>query len=101
MDGELIQNGGRWQLRFRRELPHPPDKVWRAITEPEHLKAWFPMAIVGEWKVGAPLRFLSESGEFDGDVIEVRPQSSLEFRWGTDVLRLEVATDGGILGPRG
>ncbi|WP_425570657.1 SRPBCC family protein [Nonomuraea rosea] len=24
------------------ELPHPPAKVWRAITQPEHLAHWFP-----------------------------------------------------------
>lgn len=90
MQGELIQSGNKWQLRFTRELPHPPDKVWQAITEPEHLKAWFPMPVIGEWKVGAPLKFPSEYGDFDGEVIEVRPQSSLEFRWGTDIIRFEV-----------
>jgi len=37
--------GGRWRLRFTRTLDHPPEKVWRAITEPEHLRAWFPQRI--------------------------------------------------------
>jgi len=23
---------GRWQLRFTRTLPHPQEKVWRAVT---------------------------------------------------------------------
>ena len=90
MQGELIQNDNRWQLRFKRELPHPVDKVWRAITEQEHLKAWFPMPVVGEWRVGAPLKFPSEYGDFDGEVIAVEPPSLLEFRWGTDIIRLEV-----------
>lgn len=96
MQGELIQSGSEWQLRFTRELPHPQEKVWRAITEPEHLKAWFPMPVIGEWKVGAPLKFPSEYGDFDGEVIAVKPQSLLEFRWGPDVIRLEVKpSDGG------
>lgn len=94
MNGELIQNGSEWQLRFTRELPHPQEKVWRAITEPEHLKAWFPMPVVGEWKVGASLKFPSEYGDFDGEVIAVNPQSLLEFRWGTDIIRLEVKPHG-------
>jgi Activator of Hsp90 ATPase homolog 1-like protein len=34
-------------LRFVRYLPHPPAKVWRALTEPEHLAAWFPTTIDG------------------------------------------------------
>lgn len=92
--GELIQQGGRWQLRFTRQLPHPPDKVWRAITEPEHLEAWFPHKVVGEWKVGAPLKFVSQYGDFDGEVIAFDPKSSVEFRWGTDIIRLEVAPHG-------
>jgi uncharacterized protein YndB with AHSA1/START domain len=92
--GELIQQGGRWQLRFTRQLPHPPDKVWRAITEPEHLEAWFPQRVVGEWKVGAPLKFLSQYGDFDGEVIAVDPKASVEFRWGTDIIRLEIAPHG-------
>ena len=37
MEGTLEDAGGRWRLRFTRPLAHPPGKVWRAITEPEHL----------------------------------------------------------------
>ena len=37
--GKLESTGGRWQLRFTRELAHPQEKVWRAITEPEHMRA--------------------------------------------------------------
>jgi uncharacterized protein YndB with AHSA1/START domain len=93
MQGELVQQGGRWQLRFTRTLPHPQDKVWRAITEPEHLQAWFPDRVVGEWRVGAPLKFLSEYGDHDGQVIAYEPPRLLEFRWGPDVIRLELAGD--------
>jgi hypothetical protein len=36
--GDLDQlDDGRWQLRFTRVLSHPVEKVWRAITEPDHL----------------------------------------------------------------
>ena len=93
MQGELVQQGGRWQLRFTRTLPHPQEKVWRAITEPEHLQAWFPDRVVGEWRVGAPLKFLSEYGDHDGQVIAYEPPRLVEFRWGPDVIRLEVAAD--------
>lgn len=31
--GVLEQKDNRWRLRFSRSLTHPPDKVWRAITE--------------------------------------------------------------------
>jgi uncharacterized protein YndB with AHSA1/START domain len=37
MNGDLERAGHLWRLRFRRELGHPPEKVWRAVTEPGHL----------------------------------------------------------------
>jgi uncharacterized protein YndB with AHSA1/START domain len=92
-DGVLEQAGPRWRLRFTRQLAHPPDKVWRALTEPEHLAAWFPHRIVGEWRVGAPLQFVSDFGNFEGEVLACEPPRLLEFRWGTDTIRLEVAPD--------
>ena len=93
MNGELERCGDRWELRFTRELAHPAEKVWRAVTEPAHLDAWFPQRVVGEWRVGAPLKFESRDGEFpafDGEVLACEPPSLLEFRWGPDVIRFEV-----------
>jgi len=29
-------DNGQWQLRFTPALPHPPERVWRAITDPQH-----------------------------------------------------------------
>jgi uncharacterized protein YndB with AHSA1/START domain len=93
MDGDLERAGDQWKLRFTRELPHPAEKVWQAVTEPRHLEAWFPQRIVGEWAVGAPLTFEARGGEhppFDGEVLAWDPPSLLEFRWGTDVIRFEI-----------
>ena len=85
------------QLRFSRLLAHPPERVWRAITEPEHLKAWFPDTIeVTSWTPGATLHFRHEGGlyAFDGRVLSVEPERALEFTWGPDTLRLELEPDG-------
>jgi hypothetical protein len=46
--GTLTRQGDRWVLTFTRRLAHPREKVWRAVTEPEHLSAWYPQQIVGE-----------------------------------------------------
>ena len=96
MNGTLEQLAGGPRLRFTRRLDHPPEKVWRAITEPEHLAAWFPDTIVVErWEIGAQLRFeQAPGGSFDGEVLAYDPPRSVEFRWGTDVIRLEVEPDG-------
>jgi uncharacterized protein YndB with AHSA1/START domain len=98
MNGTLEQTAAGPRLRFTRRLAHPPEKVWRAITEREHLRAWFPDTIVvEEWEVGAPLRFEPSPGvaePFDGEVLAFEPPTMLELRWGPDVLRLEVEPDG-------
>jgi uncharacterized protein YndB with AHSA1/START domain len=95
MNGKLEQAGAQWRLRFEHELAHAPEKVWRALTEHDHLQAWFPHTIVGEWTVGAPLRFQSKHGDFDGEVLAFQPPTLLEFRWGPDTIRFELAPAGG------
>lgn len=93
--GRLESDGAGWRLRFTRPLAHPAEKVWRAITEPEHLAAWFPDGISGAWTVGATLTFGSpQVGTFTGEVLQVYPPRLLEYSWGTDVLRFEIEPDG-------
>jgi uncharacterized protein YndB with AHSA1/START domain len=85
MQGELERAGDRWRLRFVRRLPHPPEKVWRALTEPEHLAAWFPTEIHGERATGARLRFVFPNGEgptLEGEMVAFDPPRHLELRWG-------------------
>lgn len=98
MDGTLEQIGDHWRLRFTRRLPHPCEKVWRALTEPEHLEAWFPTTIEGERAAGAALRFSFRQGEgppFTGEITTYEPPKALEFRWGeNDTLRFELEPDG-------
>ena len=93
MNGQLEQTGGRWQLRFTRRLPHPPERVWRALTEPEHLKEWFPNDIEGERKEGATLRHVfrnDEASDMEGEMLRFEPPAVLEFSWGDDLLRFEL-----------
>ena len=98
MDGALHRSGERWELRFVRRLPHPPEKVWRALVEPQHLEAWFPTRIEGERKAGAKLRFVFPNDEgpaIDGEMLAYEPPSRLELRWGGDeTLRFELRPDG-------
>ena len=39
---EARKDGEKWTLILVRELRHAPEKVWRALTEPEHLREWAP-----------------------------------------------------------
>ena len=97
MSGRLERRGDGWQLRFERRFDAPIEAVWNALIEPEDLAAWFPQRIVGEWCVGAPLRFEFTDQDvppFEGIVRVFEPPSSLEYSWGTDVLRFELVADG-------
>src|SRR5262245_50675976 len=101
--GELVELGDdRVGVRFERRLAHPPDRVWRAITEPGELAAWFPDTIEGEFAPGAEVRFpkFVEMGlPAVGKVTEFEPPRLLAFSWGTSELRfeLEPAGDGCLL----
>src|SRR5437763_4229872 len=84
---------GRWRLRFTRTLAHPQEKVWAAITEPQHLAHWFPTTIEGERAAGAPLRFSFPNDQFpafDGEMLAYEPESLMEIGWGPDIIRIEL-----------
>ena len=89
--------GGISVLRYRRRLAHPPQKVWRALTEDSHLADWFPTTIEGERAAGASLHFSFRHGEgepFDGEMLAFDAPSLMELRWADDVLRFELSPDG-------
>jgi uncharacterized protein YndB with AHSA1/START domain len=93
--GRLEQRGDNWAVIFTRRFDHPVEKVWRAVTEPEHLAAWFPGRIEGELRAGAPLKFVVETGDaFEGEMVMFEPPKVLELLWGEDALRIELQPDG-------
>lgn len=95
--GMLDRDGQRAVLRFRRRLSHSPEKVWRALTEPEHLDAWFPTTIEGEYAAGARLRFAHRDNvvePMEGEMLAFEPPTLMEFVWGTDLLRFDLQPDG-------
>ena len=102
MDASMRKSGERYTLALERSLPHSTSKVWRAVTEREHLHQWFPAHVIGNWEVGAPLRFEFQHGEGDGlseeelsgEVLAVEPERLLEFRWGNHILRCELIPEG-------
>jgi uncharacterized protein YndB with AHSA1/START domain len=96
--GQLTTDRGVASVAYRRRFDHPPEKVWRALTEPEHLAAWFPTTIDGDRAAGAALSFRFEGLELapmHGEMLSFEPPRLLEFSWGGDVLRFELEPDGG------
>ncbi len=96
--GVLERSGSRVVLRFERRFRQAPETVWRALTEPEHLLAWFPTTIEGARAAGAALRFAFPNGEsepFDGQMLAFEPGVLMELRWGPEILRFELSPDDG------
>src|SRR3954471_14274917 len=98
---EVRKDGEKWTLVLVRELAHPPAKVWKALTEPEHLREWAPfdadrnLGAVGAatlTTVGAPTPQISETRIKHADAPRL-----LEFDWGGQDIRweLEPAAGGG------
>ena len=68
-DATLITTGKRPAVRLERRLPDPPPVVWRALTDPDQLRSWFPCDVIlegGRWEVGASITF-----PFPPEVIEM------------------------------
>jgi len=91
---DIEKDGESWTLVLVRELAHPPAKVWKALTEPEHLRAWAPydadrsLGSVGTAQlttVGAPTAQVSES-----QVKRAEEPKLLEFTWGSQDIRWEL-----------
>ena len=63
-----------------RVLAHPPEKVWRALTQPHLIEAWLTASdfspVVGH---GFQLHF--DWGAVDGQVLEVDPGQKLSYTW--------------------
>jgi uncharacterized protein YndB with AHSA1/START domain len=98
---EVRKNGEEWTLVLVRELNHPPDKVWRALTEPAHLREWAPFdadvsmgtagATVTLTTVGAPSPHVTQTTVTRAEIPRL-----LEYNWGGNDMRWELeATAGG------
>jgi len=86
---------GRPTVRVERRYPHPIDKVWRAVTTPEHLGQWFPSPVELDLRPGGTMRFLVSEGGADatGAIETVEVPRRLTFTWGTDRLTFELTPD--------
>ena len=56
-EGTIQPLEGRSLVRFERRYPHPVDRVWAALTEPDQLRQW--------WGEGQIELELVEGGRFD------------------------------------
>jgi len=95
----IRKEGNNWELILVRELRHPPEKVWQALTDPEHLREWAPFDADGSLgtagstvkltTVGAPGPRITETKVTQADAPKV-----LEYEWGPNDMRWELEAIG-------
>jgi uncharacterized protein YndB with AHSA1/START domain len=97
---QIRKDGEKWTLILARELRHPPEKVWHALTDPAQLRQWAPFEADGSLgtvgttvkltTVGAPTPQVSET-----TVKRADPPKVLEYNWGGNDVRWELEAFGG------
>jgi uncharacterized protein YndB with AHSA1/START domain len=93
-------------LVIERELPHPPEKIWRALTQGPLIKEWL-MDNDLQPVVGHRFNFRSTpvpnwNGIIDSEVLVVEPGRKISYSWNSMglesvVVWTLVATSGGTL----
>jgi len=64
-----------------REIPFPPEKLWRALTQPHLIEEWL-MKNDFNPVVGHKFKLRGEwGGVLDCEVLEVEPQKTLAYTW--------------------
>ncbi len=71
---------------LEREIPHPPEKIWRALTQPHLIAEWL---MKNDFKAQVDHRFslTAEWGSVDCQVLEVEPNRTLAYTWGDSRLK--------------
>jgi len=72
-------------------LPHPPEEVWRALTDPEAISEWLMPTDDFEASVGARFRMKTQRLAADGwvraEIVELRPPRRMVWAWSVDTVR--------------
>ena len=94
------KDGDRWTLVLVREMRHPPERVWKALTDPAQLSEWAPFEADGNLgvagstvkltTVGAPGLHVTET-----KVTRAEPPRALEYNWGGFDMRWQLEALGG------
>ncbi len=64
-----------------REVPFPPDKIWRALTQPHLIEEWL-MKNDFQPVVGHRFNFRADWGAVDCRVLAIEPNKTLSYTWG-------------------
>jgi uncharacterized protein YndB with AHSA1/START domain len=65
---------------IEREIAFPPEKIWRALTQPHLIEEWL---MKSDFKpvIGHGFSFRADWGSVDCKVMEVEPNKTLSYTW--------------------
>jgi uncharacterized protein YndB with AHSA1/START domain len=75
---------------LERDLPHPREKVWRALTEPHLIAEWLQMENAFAPVPGHRFELSADWGTITCEVTGAEPPSRLEYTWNAGDLRSRV-----------
>jgi len=76
----MTQSATTRSLVVERELPHPPEKIWRALTQADLIDEWL---MKNDFKPVVDHRFnlRADWGVVDCQVLVVEPNKTLTYTW--------------------
>lgn len=107
--GKVTIGGGHATLQYERRLPHGREAVWKAITDPKEVGAWFSTTAKMDARRGGTLEYISVPVGFrrTGRILVWDPPRAFEHEWHIDphpqlpggeaesVIRWDLAGDAG------
>ncbi|MEO7221938.1 MAG: SRPBCC domain-containing protein [Devosia sp.] len=64
-----------------REISFPPEKIWRALTQPHLIEEWLKMKPDFSAQVGQTYKLTADWGAIEGRVLKSEPHTSLSYTW--------------------
>ena len=91
---QVERDGERWTLILVREMRHPPEVVWEAMTDPAQLAEWAPFDADRNLSTPGPVKMsmarTPRPTVFETAVKRAEAPRLLEYSWGGQELRWEL-----------
>jgi uncharacterized protein YndB with AHSA1/START domain len=91
---DVQKEGDTWTLVLVRELRHPPERVWQALTEREQLREWAPFDADRDLDTTGPVKLSTVATPrvqvSETTVTRAEAPRLLEYRWGENDMRWQL-----------
>lgn len=67
-------------VTVERDLPYPPEKIWRALTQSSLIEQWL-MKNDFKAQVGHQFTLSQDWGKLDCEVLAIEPNAKLSYTW--------------------